>query len=284
MDFQDTTHAEGRYGLSYHLDICSRAVERVGLSGKAVLEVGGSLPREYVLGELGAKSWTSIEELGYYDAIGEAQYLYKNIDDDTKRQCIPLGKLTGFSDLTDYTILSGRIENIPEFLYDRFDVVISLAAFEHIDRFHMALSKMYRALKKGGALYTEFGPIWSGPNGHHLHGVTDAKGRTFSFTDTIVPRWGHLLMRPPELLAELLTHTDEATAAEIVYQVYNSPSINRLFTEDYVDFIRMSEFSIEMLAKWGIVPVPEEVNRKLSFLYPTREHFDNVGMVALLRR
>ena len=54
----------------------------------------------------------------------------------------------------DYEVLAGALEDLPNALYDHFDVVFSIAAFEHFLRLPAALEKMYRALRPGGRLFT----------------------------------------------------------------------------------------------------------------------------------
>jgi hypothetical protein len=129
-----------------------------------------------------------------------------------------------------------------------------------------------------------FSPIWSAHDGHHLHGVTDKKGNVFSFSNSPIPPWGHLFMRPPEMYQHLLAHTDEEAASEIVYHVYNSPAINRLFTEDYAAYFQQSPFEIDRLEATYQANISEEGNNLLKTLYPGREHFNNNGILAILAR
>jgi hypothetical protein len=49
-----------RFRLSYHVPYVSVADKMVGLSGKDVLEVGGSLPADFVLETVGVRSWVAV--------------------------------------------------------------------------------------------------------------------------------------------------------------------------------------------------------------------------------
>ncbi len=73
MDCLDPHLLKEKYGLTYHVPYALEAEKRIGLRGKRVLEVGGTLPRDLVLGELGVAQWVGIEYLGYYDDIGRAR-------------------------------------------------------------------------------------------------------------------------------------------------------------------------------------------------------------------
>jgi SAM-dependent methyltransferase len=240
-----------------------------------VLEIGGSLPRDFVIGDLKAEQWIALEEMDYYNDISNPF---------DKSNIIELDAVENASDLGDYAVVSGRAEKLTPAFYEKFDVICSIAAFEHIDRMPIALSRMYHSLKPGGRLFTMFSPIWSSRDGHHLHGVTDKKGNTFSFANSPIPPWGHLLMRPPQMYNHLLSYTDEEAAAEIVFNVYNSSAINRLFTEEYVKYFEMSPFEIETLVATFSNPPPEDIQQRLEVLYPERKRFDNAGLLVVLTR
>lgn len=264
-----------RYNLSYHVPHVLQAQQMVGLQGKAVLEVGGSLPEGFVREALGVRAWIGIEELEHY----------KETDSG------PRAKVTRrFADATPadldagYGIFSGRAEHVPPALQGRFDVAVSFAAFEHIDRLSAALDGIFSALRPGGTLFALFAPIWSAFDGHHLPEIRDRDGRVFDFSQSPVPPWGHLLMRPPQLFNFLLPQVGRETATEIVYFVYHSPHINRLFTEDYVEYCRASAFTVIRCEGVFPMPPPPVVQRGLEQLHPGRTQFGNNGMLIILER
>jgi hypothetical protein len=269
-----------KYGLSYHVPYALRAQELVGFQKKRVLEVGGSLPKDFVLGELGAEQWIAVEDLSYWQEQpdqGGGSPPATTLDRT-------LAAIDHQESLPKYAVLSGRIEELPMTLYGQFDMVFSVAAFEHILFFPLALDRMYAALRSGGRLFTMFSPLWSAYDGHHLPNIIDKSGKKMGFHNSPIPPWGHLLMRPPSLLHHLLQHTDFETSARIVYYTYHSSHINRLFSEDYVAYIRASPFVIESLVPTFFVDVPNNINDELKRLYPGREHFANNGILAVLRK
>ena len=287
MSMELDEQLRNKYGLSYHISYALEAERRVGLRGKRVLEIGGSLPRDFVLGDLGAARWVAIEELSYYREIkdkksgSESGVLSSAARDD---DITTVDAVKNIDNLGDYSVVFGRVEGISEAFFNQFDVAFSIAAFEHIDRFPAALARMYDALAPGGKLFTMFSPIWSGFNGHHLHGVTDKNGKVYDAGNVPIPPWGHLLMRPPELYQHLLSHMDADTAAEIVYHVYNSPSINRLFTEDYYDYFRLSPFTVDTFLATFPVTVPDEALALLRERCPKYANFANAGILAVLTK
>lgn len=269
-----------KYGLSYHVPYALKAQELIGFRNKKVLEVGGSLPEGFVLGELGAEQWIAVENLSYWQEQPDQGGGSPPTD-------IPERMLTSIDrheSLPKYEVLSGRVEELPMALYSQFDLIFSIAAFEHILQFPLALDRMYLALRSGGCLFTMFSPLWSAHDGHHLPNIIDESGKKIGFHDSPIPPWGHLLMRPPGLMRHLLQHTDFATAATIIYYTYHSSHINRLFAEDYVAYFHASPFEIESLMPTFFTEIPKNVDDELKRLYPGRENFANNGILAVLRK
>ncbi len=271
------------HGLDYQVAHLATADAIAGIRGKRVLEVGGSLPAELVLGEFGAKQWVGIVKRDWRhrprrpgEPVSEAR---AEID-----RAAQLGDIADAQDLCEHQVLAGAVEDIPDTLAGHFDLIFSTAAFEHFLNFPAALDSMYRALRPGGQLFAMVGPIWSANDGHHLPPITDKSGVEMDFHSSPIPPWGHLLMRPPELYRHLLSKTDAQTAQKIIYDVYHSDFINRLFTEDYASHIQDSPFEvIEIAAAWNI-KMDEKLQKALEAAYPGRKHFANNGLRIHLRR
>ncbi|MEA2101477.1 MAG: tetratricopeptide repeat protein, partial [Thermodesulfobacteriota bacterium] len=195
---------------------------------------------------------------------------------------------TGFKDTKlaegEYNRFYANIEDLPAAHYGRYDLVFSIAAFERIHKFPQALDKMYMALKPGGLLFAMFSPIWSAHNGHHLPDITDKYGKIFNFHESPIPPWGHLVMRPADLCQYLYRFTDKETADLMVYHVYNSPFINRFFTEDYMRFFWQSRFKIIKMSKMFFSETQDKTQAILEGLYPGRRHFTNNAMQVILER
>lgn len=274
---EDIPALQARYGLSYHVVYAQEAAVRVGLAGKSVIEIGGSLPRGFALDELGAASWIGIEETSYWEEVARAEGAKQGWTGAK-----PLAEATPGDAAAPYGVLLGRIEDAPPALESRFDIAFSIAAFEHMDRFPASLEGIHRVLKPGGVLFSLFAPLWSAPDGHHLPVIRDAAGRPFD--RGLIPPWGHLLMSPPEMLRHLCTLTDRRTAVEIVYYIYQSPHINRLFPEDYSAFVADSPFRVERMGMLFPAPVTPDIQARLEKRWPGRSLFGANGMLMILRR
>ena len=271
-----------RFDLSYHVPYAFECARKVSFAGKDVLEVGGSLPPRFVSEVLGARSWTAIETPTYEVSLAEADGLtHKGTLLHRDSEVTPV---QGFGQplAAPYSFFLTTIEELPPAHHARYDLVFSIATFEHIHKLPLALDRMHKALKPGGQLFSLFAPVWSAYDGHHLPGISDGSGRPVD--RTIIPPWGHLLKSPPEMLRYLSGKTDFETAALMVYYIYQAPSINRLFTEDYVGYIQQTPFRVLGLNGVFLVPVPPEAQRALGSRYPGRTRFDNNGLYVLLQK
>lgn len=235
---------KAHYGLTYQVEHALAAQIKVGLKGKRVLEAGGGLPADFVFDVLGTHQWIGIVQPDWRrkSSTDGSTFSTERADMDRLKR---LANITAADELGRYEILAGAAEEIPRGLTGHFDVVFSSAAFEHFLNFPLSLDRLYRVLRPGGCLFTMFAPIWSAHDGHHLPPITDKSGVVMNFHSSPIPPWGHLLMRPPEMHRHLISSTDPETAQVILYAIYHSPEINRLFTEDYMKFFQNSSFDIE---------------------------------------
>lgn len=172
---------ENKFKLNnYQISYMLKAHELVDFKGKKVLEVGGSLPQGLVIDELGCIQWVGNEELSYYSESGyNAPIVSQN-------------SISSYDSHIEYTTIAGGIEDLNNTYYGMFDVVFSMAAFEHINKFPEALDKIYLALKPGGKLVSIFSPIWSSCAGHHLPEIKNADGLLYDFGNSPIPPWSHL--------------------------------------------------------------------------------------------
>lgn len=271
-----------RFNLSYHINYCSQADQLVGLRGKRVLEVGGSLPAQFVKQQLGVAQWTAVEELSYWRTVDQVEHLC----DSPLQQAADAKLADAQPDLLDqdYVLLDGAIEDAPDTLAGQFDVAFSIACFEHVSRLPKALDKIARLLKPGGQLFTMFSPIWSAHDGHHLPEITDRSGRTFKFDRSPIPPWGHLLAGPSGLYQYLCNHTDAATAEEMVYYVYHAPHINRLFAEDYVAYFQQSPLQVKVCDGTFPTDIPPAMQAELEKMHPDKTLFRFNGLLAVLQK
>ncbi|MFT3856688.1 MAG: class I SAM-dependent methyltransferase [Aquabacterium sp.] len=283
MDQARMERLKQQYGLSYHINFVAMAEQLVGMADKRVLEVGGSLPSGLVLDELGVNQWVALEEPDYWDETLSTG-LVLGTPPELKGQRKFFKDATP-QDLGRHNLLYGRIENLPDALHGHFDMVFSIAAFEHIHKLPQALDKMFSALRPGGRLFSMFSPVWSAHDGHHLPEIMDKDGRSHNFGNSPIPPWGHLLMRPTELYDHLLKATgDRRFAQEVVYYVYNSNHINRFFLEDFVEMIGRSPFKPVQVSPMFPMNVPAEIQSRLEAMYPGRKNFSHNGLLVVLER
>lgn len=123
--------------------------------------------------------------------------------------------------------------------------IFSVATFEHISELNIALDEMYRVLKPGGLLYSDFGPIWSSSVGHHVYAkVGDEEARHWKPGKNPVPHFGHLLYSADELRIQLTDKVSQSLLDAIIAWIYEEQGINRLFYEDYISIVEKSGFQI----------------------------------------
>jgi SAM-dependent methyltransferase len=160
-----------------------------------------------------------------------------------------------------YRIIKGDVRQLP-FKDESISAILSITAFEHVNNFDVALREMYRVLKPGGILYSDFGPIWSCSIGHHVFAIVDGvEARHWKPGKNPVPHFAHLTMEPERLRMEVLRKdwVFPKLADAIVHYIYRGDAINRLFFEDYVKCFQESAFIIHELT-----PVREHVARALQ--------------------
>lgn len=274
MPILTESELKNKYNLpNYHVPFLLKANELLDFRNKKVLEVGGSLPRDLVIGELQASQWVGIEQLDYWQEIQAA-------NPTTSTQSI---QFSNYDSIGNYQILTGSIEDIPQSFYQEFDIVFSIATFDHIHKLPAALDQMYKCLKVNGKLFSLFSPIWSAHDGHHLPNSYTENGEKFNFSNNPIPPWGHLLMRPMEIYDLLVSKFDRKFAQEVVYYIFQSNHINRYFFKDYTDVIERSKFQKKDIHPLFPMEIPNMIQEALIKKYGDQD-FSHNGMLALLHK
>lgn len=268
---------KARFGLDYQLNALEDFHRWVDFKDKDVLEVGGALPDALVRGHFGARTWIAIDDAVAYERHAA-----------TTRKANPLASTVG-ADAATWTpgtwgVHHGRINDLSPDLDGRFDVVVSIAAFEHIIDMPGALHRMRAALKPGGKLCALVGPIWSGYRGHHLY-LDNFPGRAEEsrrLVELLRP-WNHLVLTRPEMFAMLQPELGDEFAALAVSSIYESNRINRLFAEEYLRHFDNLAFEIERLDPWSTA---SEVDRALlpaaRSRHPVFKRFEWDGFTCVL--
>ncbi|MBZ5763745.1 methyltransferase domain-containing protein [Rhizobium sp. VS19-DR104.2] len=182
------------------------------LEGSSVLEIGGCLPEDLVRSSK-VKSWTSVD---------------------------PLAQVASTVDGIDR--IRAPIENA-RLVDSSFDFVFSCNAFEHINELGLAMQRVTAAMKPGGRLFSHFGPIWSGPDGHHIEDVFGGKSINF-WEPPYLPHWCHLAYSREELKALLETSFSSNMAEEVADWVFQNTWTNKLYYEDYLEIFSASGLQI----------------------------------------
>jgi SAM-dependent methyltransferase len=173
----------------------------VDLEGASVLEVGGCLP-DRLIESVGVKRWVSVDPL----AIAASN-----------------GKIIR---------INGEVEAV-ELPPESVDFVFSCNAFEHIHKLACAMAKIKTILRRDGVLYSHFGPIWSGADGHHLE-VRLGETQYNFWEPPFLPHWCHLAYTRVELEAILANKCGLGRADEIAEWIFSNEWTNKLYYEDYI--------------------------------------------------
>jgi SAM-dependent methyltransferase len=268
-------HYQTTFKLSYHLNYLQVCQQFLRLRGLDVLEVGGALPASLVIDHLGCNSWTAVEAPAYDEELGAANQFHRNLRDQDHQQ----------KHAASYKHLYLDIEAIHEEHYGQYDLIFSIACFEHIHRLPQALRVMHRCLKPGGRLFTMHSPIWSAFDGHHLPiGIPARFESSQSNQGQIFRAWEHLLLTRTQAFKVIRDRFDAEFAEEVIYYTYNSDHINRYFSEDYLMAFEASLYEIEHCHLTFHIQPPSEIEAALKQRHPGYTQFSNNGIFALLQK
>lgn len=262
--------------VPYQIASIERAGKFFDFAGKKVLEVGGSnLPRECVFDILGAEKWVCIDLIEPYQIARNKEHYDKstfvNLTDTDFHEKM---------ESNDYVIIKADIADVGERLWEEFDVCFSLCSFEHIHRLNLTLRNIYYSLKEKGVLFTEFGPIYSCKYGSHYWYDEDSN---FNKQEPILD-YKHLLMDNMELLVFLLENFPQEKANMIHHHFKYSERINRLFYEDYIQYMELSDFKNYKLTPLKRIEADEELQGQLMRKYPGYKDFSTYNIQIFAKK
>lgn len=260
--------------LSYHLQHLEAAVQLLGgLEGCRVLEIGGSLPDSVTLNRFGARQWLCVDLPDYWHEVDG------NSDDGTRPYNGPVQHAV--SD-RPWSLWGGSVLDLPALFDGYFDVAFSTSAFEHIADVPGALGTVQRALKPEGRFFLAAMAIWPSPFGHHLPPIA-WNGIEFNYSNPPFPPWSHLLMERQDMADFLKLNLPGDIAERILYYVYDSPHINRLFVEDYDKALKQNCFSESRLGHVPGEEPPAGIREQLVQRWGERRYND-VGVIMMGRK
>jgi SAM-dependent methyltransferase len=155
-------------------------------------------------------------------------------------------------------------------LGQKFDLVISKAAFEHIPDPHQCLRRIWELLEPGGYFATVFGPLWGSPYGAHMQGFTRVPWVHFLFPEDVVLRVRREKYRP-----------DEAAAR---YEEIKG-SLNRITVKQFKHYVSQTGFEtvtirLNPAQSSGIYGF---VNKCINSV-PVLQEIGSMQLLAILRR
>jgi len=263
------------FQLSYHIPYLDACFQKIPLRGLDVLEIGGALPASLVIDHLDCNSWTAVEAPSYDEELGEANQFHRNLAE--KQRLLQIGHR--------YRHLYCNAEDLGDDHLNQYDLIFSIACFEHINRLPLALERMVQYLKPGGRLFTMHSPIWSAFDGHHLPiGIPERFDRKLPYQSYIFKPWGHLLQSRSQAYIDIRNRFDAPFAEEVIYNTYNSNHINRYFSEDYRVVFDCSGFDVvEYQITFPRNP-DVELQATLESRFPGYTQFGNNGIYAILQK
>ena len=176
-----------------------------------------------------------------------------------------------------------------------FNLVISLNVLEHVPNPAKYLQECFRVMRPGGFGYFSWYPIWSGATGHHVH--PDMVSRTaqqlgikppnYSLDGSSIPRWGHLLFSPSEMLSFLIEEKqyDPALAEWMKDYIYYGNNINRWFWRDvWQAFQNIPWNLIEIDHRPGNLQVEPKILKQLLEKYGISDDFQICGATIIVQK
>jgi len=274
---QRRMYYKNKFGLlDYHIDFFNNLTSKINLSGKTVLEIGGSNhPKELTFKDSGAKKWVCIDKPWEYNRrdshIHYSQVAFKNFDEETLSEVL---------EKENYIIYNGYAEKMTEDFFNQFDLCVSNCSFEHIARLPVVLDLIFNSLKKDGILFAEFAPIWSAHSGHHIFIEDETNSTKFTFQD-----WPeelqhcHLYMGYIEVFEYLEKHFGNEFAKKHARDIINPDGLNKFFYEDYLFLMHKTNFKQKSVSSLPWRPkVNAEIINMLRNKYQGYVKFDVFGI------
>lgn len=224
------------------------------ISGKNILEIGGNMSREFVNGLFRPKSWTSIGCFANGEAYDERYSLFGPSLETISSTDVHCNY--GFRGFIRYVL--------PLLNLSQFDIVYSVAAFEHIHRLGDCIDLISEIICPEGFLYSYFTVCWFGPNGHHWGNQRSQIGP-----------YDHLAYSESEMRNFLFEQGESAEDADLhSYYIYRDSRINRNTHTDYIRYFRRGSFKSRNIQLIGAHPVRDlkgDLAKRIISRYPQEE-------------
>lgn len=276
---EEITVLKQKFKLNEEIDYSLHCENLAGFKQKDVLQIGGSYPEEFVFNILRVKSWSAVEFPERLNQIKGSE-IKNHRGAVLNKEKIMIHEGYGEPLKNKYNIFLAEAHQLPEEHFEKYDLIFSINSFHHILHFPKSLDLMYKALKPDGKLFSLFSPVWSSCNGHNI----DELMPEIKSNPSMIPPWGHLVMKASSMYEHLKEKSSDDMAAEIVYHIYNNPTLNRYRTEDYLNLIKLSNFTISKFDALFNRTVAPYSQRLLEQLNPGCKSFGNSGILTLLSK
>ena len=224
------------------------------LEGKDVLELGGKLSRPLLKRVIKPKSWTSVGT--YYDGEPHSAIGLEGPELTLKPE---------WNQYCNYSVLAYIKYALQSMNTKSYDVIYSIAAFEHIHKLGTCIDQVSKLLKPGGTLYAYFTSCWMGQHGHHWSRVRSCLGD-----------YDHLIHTESEIYPLLMKSARTSIESDMdVYYMYRGSRINRNTHNDYIKAFNEGQFSKRQVVPIGLKKASEVFNSdqyiRFKQLYPSEE-------------
>ena len=178
----------------------------IDFTGQKVLDIGcgdGSLCIEFA--KQGARSVTGVD-----------------IDPHRIQAATRLAEAEGLSHVARFRCAEFVADNTDP---EKYDLIISKAAFEHIPDPEGCLRKVKEMLTEGGYFATVFGPLWGSPYGAHMKNFTRCPWVHFLIPERVVLLVRQDMYRPDEVVSryeDIKGHLNRITVAKFRRHIANS--------------------------------------------------------------
>lgn len=196
-------------------EVFQRFLKLFDIQGMRVLEIGGSLPNDLVSP---ARMWWSVDPRVKVDIV-------------TGRRMV----------------LRGFAESLPTVVSD-VDLVFACNSFQHVGDLVACFREIRRVLKPDGAVYANFGPVWSAPDGAHFEDVRLKAGMYHFWHGAKIPAWSHLVLNAAELRELAVAVQGKHDGTILADYVRDSKWINRLSLRHHIEIPRNEGFMFERLS------------------------------------
>jgi hypothetical protein len=248
--------------------------------GKRVLQIGESnWPREFVFDMMQPAQWVTVasipkETIELVEAGEREPYL-----DHLREVGIShFGSAKNGFD-APYTIFADPIEDGRQVLESRFDLVLSVAYFQHVINLKEMFEIAYSNLRDQGIIFSQFSPIWSSAVGHHCSWIPNHRLKSaVEQGNGLIPPFGHLIYTEDDMKTLLSKCYDQNDLDWIIDSIYKNAQINKLFFDDYFRIFLQSDFKmVDFRGRW-VTPIDNEVRVILENKFPGRAGFEFEGL------